>query len=219
MAEHSDHRHRHRSVDGFVLNLCASEMHVRYALTHDLHVAAPQLLRSMGQQFGTAILPGNRIKAMHNGEHIFPGMLDSIRGAKKPACGCSAILPTSTSRCVTAKVLSERLAPLSRLTVLLVPTITHRLQVVAGCRRFLFRRGARGRPSLNHTLPAYGLESRFKRGESGLMAVDVDQDEKDDQADDDGDGDLDPAQRIFTGDFTRGTIHSHLVGLASVTVG
>ncbi len=67
----------------FVLNLCASEKRIRYALTHDFTVADPQFLLSMGQLLGPALLPGNRIKALQNGEQIFPAMLDAIRGAQK----------------------------------------------------------------------------------------------------------------------------------------
>ena len=67
----------------FVLNLRVSEKHIRYALTHAFTVADPQFLRSMGQLLGPGILPGNRIKALQNGEQIFPAMLDAIRGAKK----------------------------------------------------------------------------------------------------------------------------------------
>jgi len=67
----------------FVLNLRASEKHIRYALRHDFTIADPQFLRSMGRLLGPGILPGNRIKALQNGEEIFPAMLDAIRGAKK----------------------------------------------------------------------------------------------------------------------------------------
>ncbi len=67
----------------FVLNLRASEKHIRYAITHEFSVTDPLFLRSMGQLLGPGILPGNRIKALHNGEQIFPAMLDAIHGAKK----------------------------------------------------------------------------------------------------------------------------------------
>ena len=66
----------------FVLSLRASEKHIRCALTHDFTVADPQFLRSMGQLLGPGILLGNRIKALQNGEQIFPAMLDAICGAK-----------------------------------------------------------------------------------------------------------------------------------------
>lgn len=66
----------------FVLNLRTSERHIRYAITHDFTVADPQFLRSMGRLLGPDILPGNRIKALHNGNEIFPAMLDAIQGAK-----------------------------------------------------------------------------------------------------------------------------------------
>ncbi|MFN0075312.1 MAG: phospholipase D-like domain-containing protein [Prosthecobacter sp.] len=66
-----------------LLNLRTSEKQIRYALTHDFTVEDPQFLLSMGQLLGPGILPGNRIKALQNGDQIFPAMLDAIRGAQK----------------------------------------------------------------------------------------------------------------------------------------
>jgi hypothetical protein len=63
-----------------VLNLQAGEKQIRYELPHDFAVEDPQFLRCMGQLLGPGILPGNRVKALQNGEQIFPAMLDAIRG-------------------------------------------------------------------------------------------------------------------------------------------
>lgn len=65
-----------------ILNLRAGERQIRFQLTHRFSVADPQFLRCMGQLLGPGILPGNGIKALHNGDQIFPAMLDAIRGAK-----------------------------------------------------------------------------------------------------------------------------------------
>ena len=57
------------------------EKQIRYVLTHRFAVEDPQFLRSMGQLLGPAILPGNRVTALQNGNQIFPAMLNAIRGA------------------------------------------------------------------------------------------------------------------------------------------
>ena len=66
-----------------LLNLRTSEKQIRYKLNHDFTVEDPQFLRSMGQMLGPGILPGNQVKALHNGDQIFPAMLDAIRSARK----------------------------------------------------------------------------------------------------------------------------------------
>jgi cardiolipin synthase len=76
-------------VIGFVLGYFIScsgfaghgEKQIRYGLTHRFAVEDPQFLRSMGQLLGPAILPGNQVTALQNGDQIFPAMLGSIRGA------------------------------------------------------------------------------------------------------------------------------------------
>jgi len=67
-----------------VFNLRAGEKHIGYQLTHRFSVEDPQFLRCMGQLLGPGILPGNRITALHNGDQIFPAMLEAIRGAREP---------------------------------------------------------------------------------------------------------------------------------------
>jgi len=59
------------------------ERQIRYELTHQFAVDDPQFLRSMGQLLGPAILPGNRVTALQNGDQIFPAMLEAIRGARE----------------------------------------------------------------------------------------------------------------------------------------
>ena len=43
----------------------------------------PQFLRSMGVLLGPAIVPGNRVEVLLNGDQIFPAMLGAIRSAQK----------------------------------------------------------------------------------------------------------------------------------------
>ena len=65
------------------LNLRSSEKHIRYVIEHRFGVDDPQFIRSMGQLLGPGLLPGNRIVALHNGDHIFPAMLKAIHSATK----------------------------------------------------------------------------------------------------------------------------------------
>jgi cardiolipin synthase len=46
-------------------------------------VADPQFRRTMDVMLGFALLPGNRVDALVNGDRIFPPMLEAIRGARK----------------------------------------------------------------------------------------------------------------------------------------
>jgi cardiolipin synthase len=59
------------------------ERQIRYELTHSFAVEDPQFLRSMGQLLGPAILPGNRVTSLQNGDEIFPAMLGAIHGARE----------------------------------------------------------------------------------------------------------------------------------------
>jgi len=61
----------------------SGERQIRYELTHRFAVEDPQFLRSMGQLLGPAIVPGNRVTALQNGDEIFPAMLGAIRGAQQ----------------------------------------------------------------------------------------------------------------------------------------
>ncbi len=65
------------------LNVRAGEKQIRYHVEHRFAVEDSQFLRSMGQLLGPAILVGNEVKALHNGDQIFPAMLDAIRAAQK----------------------------------------------------------------------------------------------------------------------------------------
>lgn len=59
------------------------EKHVRYRLEHRFAVKDPEFLRSMEHMLGPGILSGNKIKALQNGDEIFPAMLRTIKKAKK----------------------------------------------------------------------------------------------------------------------------------------
>ncbi len=65
------------------LNLRAGEKQIRYELPHRFSVEDPQFLRCMAQLLGPDIVSGNRVKALQNGDQIFPAMLEAIRGARE----------------------------------------------------------------------------------------------------------------------------------------
>ena len=48
---------------------------------HRYRVSDPQFRREMSVMLGPSITQGNRITALHNGDEIFPDMLEAIRGA------------------------------------------------------------------------------------------------------------------------------------------
>ena len=52
-------------------------------LEHRFAVTDPQFLRSMGVLLGPALLDGNRVETLVNGERIFPAMLDAISKARR----------------------------------------------------------------------------------------------------------------------------------------
>lgn len=65
------------------LNLGSGEKHVTHEIPHLYPVEDPQFFRAMGMLLGPDIVGGNRVTALHNGDEIFPAMLQAIRGARK----------------------------------------------------------------------------------------------------------------------------------------
>ena len=65
------------------LNFTAGEKEIKQHLEHHYGVADSQFLRSMGVLLGPALVGGNQVTTLLNGDQIFPSMLQAIRGAKK----------------------------------------------------------------------------------------------------------------------------------------
>jgi cardiolipin synthase len=63
------------------LNLSPSEKKIKKRIEPLYAVSDPQFPRSMGSLLGPAILDGNRVVTLLNGNRIFPAMLEAIRGA------------------------------------------------------------------------------------------------------------------------------------------
>jgi len=59
------------------------EKDIQHAVAHEYAIRDPVFQRVMGVLMGPAILPGNRILPLQNGEEIFPAMLDAIRAARR----------------------------------------------------------------------------------------------------------------------------------------
>jgi cardiolipin synthase len=59
------------------------EKEIRRPVESSYGVDDPQFRRSMGVLLGPALLPGNRVETLINGDRIFPSMLEAIRSAKR----------------------------------------------------------------------------------------------------------------------------------------
>jgi len=69
-----------------VANLSSSAKKIEHQIEHLYQAGDPQFVRSMGSLLGPGIVPGNEVRALCNGDEIFPAMLDAIRGATRTVC-------------------------------------------------------------------------------------------------------------------------------------
>src|SRR6476659_6681139 len=65
------------------MNFTTPEKKLERKVAHRYAVADPQFRREMGVMMGPAIVLGNKVEALQNGDEIFPAMLAAIRSAKK----------------------------------------------------------------------------------------------------------------------------------------
>jgi cardiolipin synthase len=65
------------------MNFVTPEKRIEKKLEHRYAISNPQFMREMSVLLGPAIVGGNRVTALQNGEEIFPAMLAAIRAAKK----------------------------------------------------------------------------------------------------------------------------------------
>ncbi|MDB6088633.1 MAG: phospholipase family protein [Gammaproteobacteria bacterium] len=65
------------------LNVHTPEKEIKHQVEHCHDVFDPQFRREMGALLGPAIVNGNRVTALHNGDQIFPEMLRAIRAARR----------------------------------------------------------------------------------------------------------------------------------------
>ena len=64
------------------LNLASRQRSVERRIEHRYGVEDPQFARAMGSLLGPALVGGNRITPLRNGDRIFPAMLEAIRAAR-----------------------------------------------------------------------------------------------------------------------------------------
>ena len=65
------------------LNLSAGEKKIEEKVERHYPVHSTQFQRTLGAMLGPPIVGGNTFKALHNGDEIFPPMLEAIRGARQ----------------------------------------------------------------------------------------------------------------------------------------
>lgn len=65
------------------MNFISAEKQIQRSLEHHYGVGDPQFRRELGAMLGPAMIDGNRIDNLENGEQIFPAMLEAVRGAKR----------------------------------------------------------------------------------------------------------------------------------------
>ena len=63
------------------MNFITSEKQIQTSLEHHYGVGDPQFRRELGTLLGPAIIDGNRVQSLQNGDEIFPAMLAAIHDA------------------------------------------------------------------------------------------------------------------------------------------
>jgi cardiolipin synthase len=66
-----------------VLNLTLGDKKVDTVVEHRYGVEDEQFLRTMGAMLGPAVVDGNQVDVLVNGDQIFPAMLEALRGARR----------------------------------------------------------------------------------------------------------------------------------------
>lgn len=66
-----------------VANLSSSPKVIEKNLKHECATGDDQFVRLLGSLLGPGLLPGNAVRALHNGDEIFPAMLEAIRSARR----------------------------------------------------------------------------------------------------------------------------------------
>ncbi len=64
------------------MNFLTPEKRLERKVEHSYDLADPQFAREMGVILGPAIVGGNQVTALHNGDAIFPAMLEAIAAAR-----------------------------------------------------------------------------------------------------------------------------------------
>jgi cardiolipin synthase A/B len=65
------------------MNFAGSEKRIQHEIVHRYNVDDPQFRREIGTLLGPALIGGNRVRNLENGDEIFPAMLAAVRDAKR----------------------------------------------------------------------------------------------------------------------------------------
>ncbi|RYZ69693.1 MAG: cardiolipin synthase B [Lysobacteraceae bacterium] len=68
------------------MNFATPEKKLEQLPAHLYKISDPGFRREMSVMLGPAIVPGNKVTALQDGDQIFPAMLEAIRGAKTSIC-------------------------------------------------------------------------------------------------------------------------------------
>ncbi len=88
--------------------LSSSSKKIEREIDHLYPVGDPQFGRAMGSLLGPPLTSGNRVRALCNGDEIFPSMLDAICGAERTICFETFIYWSGSIGREFAEALSER---------------------------------------------------------------------------------------------------------------
>lgn len=91
-----------------VMGLSSAEKTASRHLEHRFAIADPQFRREMSVMLGPAITTGNRVRALQNGDEIFPAMLDAIASAQQSVTFETYIYWSGTIGQRMSDALSER---------------------------------------------------------------------------------------------------------------
>lgn len=91
-----------------VLNLATGEKKITQDVQHRYEVAHPQFPRAMGVLLGPALMEGNRVDTLLNGDEIFSAMLQAIKAASKTITFETYIYWSGDIGRTFAEALSER---------------------------------------------------------------------------------------------------------------
>jgi cardiolipin synthase len=102
-----------------IVNLSSGGKKVGREIDHEYGIADSQFVRAMGTLLGPALLEGNRVQVLLNGDQIFPAMLAAIRDARRTITFETYIYWSGEIGKAFAEALSERARAGVRVHVLL----------------------------------------------------------------------------------------------------
>lgn len=102
-----------------IVNFAVAERRVEQVIAHCYAVDEPQFFRSMGMLLGPAIVKGNHVTELINGDQIFPAMLQAIGGAQRTVLFETFIYWSGDIGAQIAQALAERARAGLRVHVLL----------------------------------------------------------------------------------------------------